>query len=56
MPCAVAVYEDDAGKVWLSKMNGGLMGKLFGGTVGRVMGPFVSSEEKQILARIVGQS
>jgi uncharacterized protein (DUF302 family) len=50
MPCAVAVYEDDQGKVWLSKMNLGLMARLFGGNVGRVMGGLVADEEKRILA------
>ncbi len=50
MPCAVAVYEDDRGKVWLSKLNLGLMGSLFGGNVGRVMGKLVAGEEKRILA------
>jgi len=53
MPCAIAVYEDDDGRVWLSKMNLGLMGKLFGGTVGEVMGDLVAGEEKRILAPIL---
>ena len=52
MPCAVAVYEDDQGKVWLSKLNLGLMGPLFGGNVGRVMGKLVAGEEKRILAAV----
>jgi len=49
MPCAVAVYEDDAGRVWLSRMNTGLLAKVFGGTVARVMGGGVAVEEKRIL-------
>lgn len=52
MPCALAVYEDDAGKVWISKMNTGLMGRVFGGTVGRVMGGLVSKEETTILSGV----
>ena len=52
MPCAVAVYEDDRGQVWYSKMNVGLMARIFGGTVGRVMGLGVAKEEKQILASL----
>jgi uncharacterized protein (DUF302 family) len=52
MPCAVAVYEDDQGQVWYSKMNVGLMARLFGGTVGRVMGLGVAREERQILANL----
>jgi uncharacterized protein (DUF302 family) len=53
MPCALAIYEDDGGKVWVSKMNTGLMGRFFGGTVGRVMGGQVSSEEEIILGELV---
>jgi uncharacterized protein (DUF302 family) len=52
MPCALAVYEDDAGKVWLSRMNIGLMARLFGGTVARVMGGGVAPEESRILASL----
>lgn len=52
MPCAVAVYEDDHGRVWLSKMNLGLMGPLFGGNVGRVMGGLVARDEKRILTAV----
>jgi uncharacterized protein (DUF302 family) len=54
MPCALAVYEDNDGKVWISKMNTGLMGRVFGGTVGRVMAGLVSKEETTILSAIEG--
>lgn len=50
MPCAIAVYEDDDGAVWLAKLNLKLMGKLFGGNVGRVMGRQVAGEEERMLA------
>jgi hypothetical protein len=52
MPCAMAVYEDDDGKVRVSKMNTALMGRFFGGTVGRVMGGKVPREEETILRRL----
>ena len=52
MPCALAVYEDDAGKVWLSRLNIGLMARLFGGTVASVMGGGVAPEEHRILASL----
>lgn len=52
MPCAVAVYEDDAGKVWLSRLNMGLMARVFGGTVARVMGGQVAPEERRILGAL----
>lgn len=53
MPCTISVWEDDAGKVHVSKMNTGLMGKMFGGTIAKVMGGKVADEEKAILASVV---
>jgi uncharacterized protein (DUF302 family) len=53
MPCAIAVYEGDDGKVYVSKMNTGLMGKMFGGTVAEVMGGAVAADEKAMLAGII---
>jgi uncharacterized protein (DUF302 family) len=54
MPCGIAVWEDDAGKVWVSKMNTGLMGKIFGGTIARVMGGMVARDESKITAGVTG--
>jgi hypothetical protein len=34
-------------------MNTGLMGKMFGGTIARVMGGKVSADEKAILGQVV---
>lgn len=53
MPCTISVWEDDAGKVHVSKMNTGLMGKMFGGNIARVMGGKVAGEEQAILASVV---
>lgn len=53
MPCSIAVYEDDDGTVRISKMNTGLMGKMFGGNVARVMGEHVARDEAKMLAGIV---
>ncbi|MHB8079465.1 MAG: DUF302 domain-containing protein [Candidatus Krumholzibacteriia bacterium] len=53
MPCALAVYADDTGKVWISRLNTGLMAKMFGGTVARVMGGGVAVEEEAILRPLV---
>jgi len=55
MPCAIAVYEGDDGRVYLSKMNTGLMGKLFGGTIARVMGGKVARDEHAILETVVAE-
>jgi uncharacterized protein (DUF302 family) len=37
MPCRVSIYEKSNGKVYVSWMNTGLMGGLFGGLVAEVM-------------------
>jgi uncharacterized protein (DUF302 family) len=37
MPCAVAVYEKEDGKTYVASMNVGLMGRLFGGEISKVM-------------------
>jgi hypothetical protein len=52
LPCALGVYEGEDGKVFISGMNVGLMGKMFGGNIAKVMGN-VSDEEKQILQGVI---
>ncbi|OQY06665.1 MAG: hypothetical protein B6I25_03470 [Planctomycetales bacterium 4572_13] len=49
MPCTMAVWEGDDGKVYLSEMNMGLMAKMFGGNIAKVMGGSVVHDEEQIL-------
>ena len=53
MPCSFAVWEDDDGKVNISKMNMKLMAKMFGGNVEKVMGGKVVADERAILAKIL---
>lgn len=53
MPCGIAVWEDEEGRVWVSKMNTGLMGKLFGGTIADVMGGDVAADEQRMMAGVV---
>ena len=53
MPCAFSVWENDSGKVFVTKMNTGLMGPMFGGVIAKIMGKYVSKEEKQILKNII---
>lgn len=53
MPCTFAVWEDDEGDVYLSKMNMGLMAKMFGGNIADVMGGKVVKDERAILSGIV---
>ena len=38
MPLALGVYEDKQGQVYVSQLNVGLMGMMFGGTIAQVMG------------------
>jgi uncharacterized protein (DUF302 family) len=38
MPLAIGVYEDEKGQVYVSQLNVGLMGMMFGGTIADVMG------------------
>ena len=38
MPLGLGVYEDKKGQVFVSQLNVGLLGKMFGGTISKVMG------------------
>ncbi len=49
MPCTMAVWEGDDGKVYLSEMNMALMAKMFGGNVAEVMGKKVVHDEEKML-------
>ena len=49
MPCTFGVWEGDDGKVYVSKMNMGLMAKMFGGNIAKVMGGHVAEDEERIL-------
>lgn len=53
MPCSIAVWQDGNGKVFISKMNTGLMGKLFGGIIAEIMGGKVTADEAKFLNGII---
>lgn len=53
MPCKIAVLEMPDSSVRITKMNTGLMGKMFGGKVGEVMGDRVGPEEHQMLKDVI---
>ena len=38
MPLAIGVYEDKKGQVFVSQLNVGVMGLMFGGTIADMMG------------------
>jgi uncharacterized protein (DUF302 family) len=44
MPCSIAVYEKADGMTYISTMNAGLMGRMFGGTAAEVMAGPVAKE------------
>ncbi|MCD4848944.1 MAG: DUF302 domain-containing protein [Candidatus Aegiribacteria sp.] len=52
MPCRVAVYETSEGDVIVSRMNTGMMSKLFGGDIERLMAD-ATSETEQILGAVL---
>ena len=52
MPCRIGVYETQSGKVMISGMNMGLMSKMFGGNIAKVMGG-VAEEEDEMLDQVV---
>ena len=37
MPIELGIYEDESGQVYVSELNVGLLGKMFGGTIAEVM-------------------
>lgn len=55
MPCAFAVWEGEDGNTYVSKMNTGLMGKIFGGNIARVMGGHVAEDEHTMLKKVLNQ-
>lgn len=50
MPCSIAVYEKSDGSVWVSTLNAGLMGRMFGGVTAEVMGGPVARETARFTA------
>lgn len=52
MPCRVAIYEHSDKKVYVSRMNSGLMGKMMGGIIADVMTD-ASTESEAIISEII---
>ena len=51
MPCRVAVYEDEEGRVIVSRMNTGLVSKLFGGDIAVIMAD--ATDETELIVNSV---
>ncbi len=53
MPCTISVYQKSDGKTYISAMNAGLLGKMFGGEISRIMaGPVAEDQQAFITAAI----
>ena len=50
MPLGIGVYETNNGDVYMSEMNVGLMGMMFGGTIAEVMGDASADIDRMIAA------
>ena len=53
MPCAWGVYKGEDGLVYISTMNMGLMGKIFGGNIAKVMAGEVARNEHDMLKAVI---
>lgn len=54
MPLAVGVYEDKEGQVYISQLNVGVMGMMFGGTIAEVMGD-AGRDLEDVIASVAAQ-
>jgi uncharacterized protein (DUF302 family) len=54
MPCRVAVYQGNDGKVYIAEMNMGLMSRMFGGNIAKIMSA-VAAEEKEMIAPLIAK-
>ena len=54
MPLAIGVYEDGKGQVYVSQLDVGLMGMMFGGTIAEVMG-VAGKDLSAVIATAVGK-
>ena len=55
MPLALGVYEDKQGQVYVSQLNVGLMGMMFGGTIAEVMG-MAGKDISKVVETVTGKS
>ncbi len=54
MPCRVAIYEKADGKVYISRMNSGLMASTMGGIIPEVMDE-AASQNEEILEAVLSE-
>jgi uncharacterized protein (DUF302 family) len=51
MPIEIGIYEDKSRQVYISELNVGLLGKMFGGTIAEVMS-HAGKDIKDIIAEV----
>jgi uncharacterized protein (DUF302 family) len=49
MPCTISVYERADGKIYVSHMNAGLVGRMFGGKIAEVMAGPVTEQQNRFI-------
>lgn len=54
MPLALGVYEDKQGQVFISQLNVGLLGMMFGGTIADVMG-MAGNDLNEVVASVAAE-
>ena len=54
MPLGLGVYEDKKGQVFVSQLNVGLLGMMFGGTIADVMGT-VGKDLNEVVASVTAK-
>lgn len=54
MPLAIGVYEDKKGQVYVTQLNVGLLGMMFGGTIADVMGK-AGGDLNDVVASVVSK-
>jgi uncharacterized protein (DUF302 family) len=52
MPCRISVYEKSDGKVYISRLNGALLSKSFGGIIEEVMS-LANKEMEEMISPII---
>lgn len=54
MPLGLGVYENKKGQVFISQLNVGLLGKMFGGTIANVMG-MAGKDIRDLIQSVTGK-
>lgn len=52
MPCRISIYEKSDGNTYIARMNSGLVGRLFGGTINNVM-QTATKESEELIAPLL---